>query len=57
MIIIYNKRVSRGISKTIYLLGENTENDITFIVQIEKEVKRSDKSGEEVTESISIIYW
>ena len=56
MIIIYNKRVSRGISKTIYLLGENTENDITFTVQIEKEVKRSDKSGEEVTESISIIY-
>ena len=57
MIIIYNKRVSRGISKTIYLLGENTENDITFTVPIEKEVKRFDKSGEEVTESISIIYW
>ena len=57
MIIIYNKRVSRGISKTIYLLGENTENDITFTVPIETEVKRFDKSGEEVTESISIIYW
>ena len=34
-------------------LGENTEKCITFSAPIEKEVKRIDKNGGEITKTIS----
>ena len=36
-------------------LGENTEKYIICIVSIEKEVKSTDKNGEEITKNISYI--
>ena len=45
----YHKRVSSRILKNNSCLGENTEKYMTFIVPIEIEVTRMDKSGVEIT--------
>ena len=41
--------------KQFICLGENTQNYMTFTVQIEKDVKRVDKNAEEITKHISYI--
>ena len=47
------KELAGESKKQFTSLGENTEKDITFTVPIEKEVKRTDKNGEEITKNIS----
>ena len=42
------KGLAEEFKKEFTFLGENTENNITFTVPIEKEVTRTDKNGEEI---------
>ena len=49
------KELAEEFKKQFTLLGENTEKYITFTVQIEKEVTRIGKNGEEITKHISCI--
>ena len=42
------KELAEEFKKQFTCLGENTENNITFTVPIEKEVTRTDKNGEEI---------
>ena len=50
------KKLAEEFKKQFTRLGENTEIYITFTVPIEKEVKRIDRNGEEITKNISYIY-
>ena len=47
------KEVAGEFNRQFSCLGQNTENYIIFSVPIEKEVKRIDKNGEEITKTIS----
>ena len=42
------KELAEEFKKQFTCLGENTENNITFTVPIEKEVTRTDRNGEEI---------
>ena len=46
IIILSSKSYKKNVKNS---LGENTEKYITFTVTIEKEVRRTDKNGEEIT--------
>ena len=47
------KELAEESKKQFTSLGENTEKYLTFTVPIEQEVKRFDKSWEEITKNIS----
>ena len=49
------KELAEELLKRFTCLGENTEKYITFAVPIEKEVRRTDKNGEEITTNIYYI--
>ena len=49
------KELAEKFKKQFSCLGENTEKYLTFTVPIEKEVKRIDKNGEEITKNTSHI--
>ena len=49
------KELAEKFKKQFTRLGENTEKYLTFTVPIEKEVKRIDKNGEEITKNTSYI--
>ena len=49
------KELAEEFKKQFTCLGENTKKYITFSVPLEKEVKRIDKNGEEITKNISYI--
>ena len=49
------KELAEEFKKQFTCLGENTEKYITFIVPIEKKVKRIDKKREEITKNISYL--
>ena len=49
------KELLEEFKKQLTCLGANTEKYITFTVQIEKEVTRIDKNGEEITKNTSYI--
>ena len=49
------KELAEEFRKQFTCLGENTEKYITFIVPIEKKVKRIDKKREEITKNISYL--
>ena len=49
------KELAEKFKKQFSCLGENTEKYLTFTVPIEKEVKRIDKNGEEITKNTSYI--
>ena len=50
-----NKKLAEEFKKQFTGLGENTEKYITFKVEIEKEVTRIDKNGEEITKNMTYI--
>ena len=50
------KDLAEELKKQFSCLGENTENYITFIVPIEKEVTRIEKNGEEITKKYFTYY-
>ena len=50
------KDLAEELKKQFSCLGENTENYITFIVPIEKEVTRIEKNGEEITNKYFTYY-
>ena len=50
------KKLAEEFKKHFTCFGENTEIYITVAVPIEKEVKRIDRNGEEITKNISYIY-
>ena len=47
------KELAEEFEKQITCLGRNTEKYIAFSIQIQKEVPRIDKNGEEITKAIS----
>ena len=49
------KELAEEFKKQFTCFGENTEKYITFAIQIEKEVARTDKTGEEATKNLSYI--
>ena len=54
------KGVAEEFKNQFTYLGENTEKYITFIILLEKEVTRIDKSGEKVTKKYILyiaVYW
>ena len=53
MIIILLKKLTEEFEGQFTCLGENTEKYITFSNPIEKEVTRINKTGKEITKSIS----
>ena len=50
------KELAKECKKQFTYVGESTEKYITFTVQIETEVTRIDKNGEEITKNISYIF-
>ena len=50
------KDLAEEFKKQYTCLGENTQKCITLTVSIEKQVKRIDKSGWEITKNISYIF-
>ena len=49
------KELAEEFKKQFTWLGKSTENFITFTVSLGKEVTRTDKNGEEITQNISYI--
>ena len=47
--------LAEEVIKQFTCLGENTEKYITFTVPIEKEVRRTEKNGKEITKNVFYI--
>ena len=47
------KELTEEFKRQFICLGKNTEKCLTFTFPIEKEVRRIDKNGEEITKNIS----